>query len=324
MLMEKMDEMVMDVPTVFETELDLETPFDMAEDRADVADMDTVDVQDDAPIAMQADRMHEVADVTDPEEKAELLREVASEKLAVLNAAYATDSVTKIKSAKEAAKEAIDRYNEHAQCCMFDLFLADDAPILAAIRQGFWSVLTLKEKTESDGIQTAGLDYITRTIDLQRLVKRANGRKITPVTRWESYAEKIAFLFAINATKNIGGDAEKLIADYKISEHGRKLSMDDVNKRKKSLDSVKALTDALQTALDAVLYIGDGKYNALKVTSHDVYYILYTVFRKGKNPLTVAMPRASTMITAVTEVGYRLVNGLCYDAEYESIEKKAA
>lgn len=254
------------------------------------------------------------------------LREKASKAAHTLSAAMASDSVKRIEKARIDATAAVDEYNDAFINQLFACFLESDAPTLEAVKVGYWRKMRLVTKN-NDGMQSVEVGYSSAVVDLTRLEKAAGERHIMHKASWRIIAEKLAFQYAMRATKDIGGDVERMKRLYDVSEYAR----DDRHfwedgKRPADPTSNKQLIEVTQKALDAILFMQDGEkqHNALRVNSHDLHYILYTAFKKGKEGLTVAMPRQATIIAILTEVAYRLVNGLSYTSEYREIEKREA
>lgn len=254
----------------------------------------------------------------------EELREKASKAAHTLSAAMASDSVKRIDKARVEAQACIDEYNATFIDQLFSKFLAAENPVLEAVKAGYWRKMRLVTKTV-DGSQCVEVGYSSAVIDLIALDKAAGECHIMHKASWKVVAEKLAHQYAMKATKDIGGDVDRMRKLYDVSEYAR----DDRHfwedgKRPSDPTSNKQLIAVTQKVLDAILFMRDAEsdHNTLRVNSHDLHYILYTAFKKGKDGLSVSMPRPSTIIAILTEVGYRLVNGLAYTSEYKEIQKK--
>lgn len=256
----------------------------------------------------------------------EALREKASKAAHTLSAAMASDSVKRIEKARIDAQASIDEYNAAFMNKLFARFLESDVPTLEAVKVGYWRKMRLVTKN-NDNTQCVEIGYSSTVIDLTRLEKAAGERHIMHKASWRIVAEKLAYQYAMRATKDIGGDVERMKRLYDVSEYARddRHFWDD-GKRPADPTSSKQLIAVTQKALDAILFVEgeENEHNKLRVNSHDLHYILYTAFKKGKEGLTVSMPRQSTIIAILTEVAYRLVNNLSYTSEYREIEKKEA
>lgn len=259
-------------------------------------------------------------------EKLDELHEQASIATRELSAAYSTDSVSKINAARVKVKTIVDKYNAMTLDALYASYLSADSPIFQAAKDGYCRILRLNERQTKDGTLVS-IEHATRVIDLRELEKKAGGRVITHKARWAAYAEKLALLFAARATSDIGGDVSELMQTFKMTELARGMSLGgikSVNPRAKDPISNRSLIDAMQETMDAVLFVPveDKEHNKLHITSNDVAYALYTMFRKGKKELSVSMPRLSTIVTVMTEIAYKLINEKVYSADYEKIETK--
>lgn len=287
---------------------------------------DEMTKQEDKPM-MNATMIQAIDNVvTMPTVDIDTLRDKASKAAHTLSAALAKDSVKLIDKARIDAQASVDEYNDAFMNQLFDKFLNAENPVLEAVKAGYWRKMRLVTKTVDD-TQCVEIGYSSAVIDLVRLDKAAGDAHIMQKASWQIVAEKLAYQYAMRATKDIGGDVDRMRRLYDVSEYAR----DDRHfwedgKRPADPTSNKQLIAVTQKALDAILYMQDGEkeHNTLRVNSHDLSYILYTAFKKGKEGLSVAMPRKGTIIAILTEVAYRLVNGLAYTSEYKEIEKKEA
>lgn len=251
----------------------------------------------------------------------EELREKASLAARELSAAHNGDSVDAIEKARNKAQFAVEEYNKLFLAELLASYLDKDCPVKEAVTECYYSVLRLSEKQTDLGVEV-DLGLATKVVSLESLVKVAGKRLITSIGGWLHYVEKLGLVFAMRATVDIGGNIGDLERKYKMSEKARSLYAEDKT-RKATAHSTTSLEKATQEAVDAILFIDNGKgQNTLHITSKDVYFMLYTMFRRGKKELAVAMPRTSTIVTILTEVMYKLINGKCYSAEYDSIESK--
>lgn len=251
------------------------------------------------------------------------LKEKAAHAVLNLSKAHSSDSVKQIDKARIDAQSAVADYNNAYEMQLFDTFLQSDNPVFEAVKQGYYPKMRLLEKNGKEGV-TVDLGYADQVIDLQKLDKAAEARKITNETRWLSFVEKLVYMFSIRAAKDLGGDVKAMQNKYAISEYARSLKMGDDSARAKDPASNNSLIQATQEALNAILFVKvDGKdHSALRVITADLFYILYTSFKKGKGNVSVSMPRTNTMVATLTEVAFRLVNDLQYTAEYKEIQKK--
>jgi len=251
----------------------------------------------------------------------ENLFEEASIAARALSAAHQSDSVAAIEKAREGARIAIEAHNKAYFATLYKHYLDKEDPCREVVTDCYCRVLRLVESNTGDGVNVE-LDYATKVIDLRALDSAAKQRVITTKGSWQAYAEMLAFVLAYRATSDIGGDTKELQRLYKMSEHARGLVNEDKT-RKADPISNRSLVAAVQEAVNAILFIDDGnKNNTLHITTKDVSFLLYTLFRRGRKELSVNMPRAATVISALTEVMYKLINGKCYSAEYDKIETK--
>lgn len=254
----------------------------------------------------------------------ESIREEASIAARELSAALKTDSVSRINAAREKVKEVVKKHNDTYLSALYNQYLSAGQPVLSAVTEGYCSLLQLKESQSKDGVKVE-LGYTSKVIDLCALEDSAHGRVITKKGDWRFQIEALGLLFAARATKDIGGDMADLLREYRMDERARKLDLGiKADARAKDPISNKSLATAVQIVVDSILFVQQegNDFNRLKVTNADVSYMLYTMFRKGKDKLTVSMPKKATIIATVTEVMFKLVNGMAYSAEFERIEKK--
>lgn len=260
------------------------------------------------------------------QEQLDSIDEQASAAARELQAALKTDSVSAINAAREKAKKLV---NEHAALFLtatYEKMHEDDEPLFAMLKKGFVMIRDIKESQTKTGVQVE-LGYTSHQLTIEELQAISPDRKITAKGNWADCIEKLCMLFSARATHDITGDASELVNKYKMHERARSLDLGGAkyDKREKDPISNRSLTDAMQAAVDAIFFLPvEGKpFNQLHTTTKDVAYLLYTLFRR-KSELTVSMPRKKTMTNTVTEVMYKLVNGLDYSADYETIEEKSA
>lgn len=253
----------------------------------------------------------------------ETLYERASIAARALSVALMGDSVAAIVKERENVKIAVETYNKAYFDALYRSYLDKENPCREVVTDCYCRVLRCIESTSDDGAKVE-LDYATKIIDLRAVDAAAKTRVITNVSSWTAYAEKLALVFAMRATADIGGNTDEMQRLYKMSEQARGLDI-GVQFRKADPISNNSLVKATQEAVNAILFLADEKgNNTLRITTKDVSFLLYTMFRRGKKELTVSMPRSSTVISALTEVMYKLINGKCYSAEYDKIETREA
>lgn len=253
----------------------------------------------------------------------ETLYERASIATRALSGALMGDSVAAIAKERENVKSAVDAYNKAYFDALYRSYLDKDNPCREVVKDCYCRVLRCIESNSDDGAKVE-LDYATKIIDLRAVDAAAKTRVITNIGSWTAYAEKLALVFAMRATADIGGNTDEMQRLYKMSEQARGLDI-GVNLRKANPISNNSLVTATQEAVNAILFIDDGNgHNTLHITTKDVSFLLYTMFRRGKKELTVSMPRTATVISALTEVMYKLINGKFYSAEYDKIETREA
>lgn len=251
------------------------------------------------------------------------LREAAENAALALSRALTTDSVSAISKAREDANTTAAKYNAALTDRLYDSFLATDNPMLSMVETGFYKRLMVQVVNEKAG-QTARTNERDAVFNVSLFVRYADTRNIVNNSLWRPLLEKMACLLAIRATDDIGGDSAAMLENYAMSEQARGMIHKDVKPRQQNPISNNTLLSGLQEVFDALLFVPvEGKdHNKYRLTSHDLHYILYTCFHKGRDKATLSMPTFDTLAMRFVEVMHVRVKGLRYGAEYKTIERK--
>ena len=150
-----------------------------------------------------------------------------------------------------------------------------------------------------------------KIIDLAAFNRFCEPQKISNESGWIYRADNMARLLSAYATAELGGDWKELLNVYRLNKHTERT-------QEKNPVSKKTLTRELQSLVDAIIFIDNGKKeNQIKVTSQDIAFMVLTACKAGKKPKTVVMPKGNTIIKLVVQVINRILKGDSYEVLYD-------
>lgn len=227
--------------------------------------------------------------------------------------------------AREADKSLADLEKEYLveqQSAVFAALASEENPMLAAIKKLTFTIIKHNDKTDKDrDLTTRELITKDRQIDLLRFdeyCSKANKAEIAHDPLWQYKVQCFNQLMCLRSARELKIDPKAISDSYYIAEKAKEIDMG------KTPDSNSSILKALQSCIDAIIFVDDGKgKNTYKASSHDVAYLLMTYTRKGKTALSVATANHSTMRNFVSVICHRVVTGESYTIEYKE-DKKAA
>ena len=190
----------------------------------------------------------------------------------------------------------------------FSVLRASDKPMYNAIMALEVSKITLGQDKENGKYMLVDGKKI---IDLAAFNRFCEPKKISNESGWVYRADNMARLLSAYATAELGGDWTELLNVYRLNKHTERT-------QEKNPVSKKTLTRELQSLVDAIIFIDNGKKeNQIKVTSQDIAFMVLTACKAGKKPKTVVMPKGNTIIKLVVQVINRILKGDSYEVLYD-------
>ena len=190
----------------------------------------------------------------------------------------------------------------------FSVLRASDKPMYSAIMALEVSKVTLGQDKENGKYMLVDGKKI---IDLAAFNRFCEPQKISNESGWVYRADNMARLLSAYATAELGGDWKELLNVYRLNKHTERT-------QEKNPVSKKTLTRELQSLVDAIIFIDNGKKeNQIKVTSQDIAFMVLTACKAGKKPKTVVMPKGNTIIKLVVQVINRILKGDSYEVLYD-------
>lgn len=213
---------------------------------------------------------------------------------------------TEAEKASNAVSEFVKEYAAVAQKNQFEVFHASNNPMLEAVKQLTYPVLTVKNSVdEKTSVPIKVIDTKDAYIDLLKLQKYI-GENIGKEENWEYMIENFNFRMTLGVAKDLGIDTKKINDSYAMNKLAKE--MED---GKAVVSNTKKLA-VLQEIITAML--GDG----YKVNSHDVAYLNNIYCKKGKKALTVVCSNHRYMRQYIAEIAHRVVCGEKYGVEYKA------
>ena len=190
----------------------------------------------------------------------------------------------------------------------FAILRATERPMYTAIMVLEMNRITLGQDKENGKYMLVDGKKI---IDLAAFNRFCEPQKISNESGWVYRADNMARLLSAYATAELGGDWKELLNVYRLNKHTERT-------QEKNPVSKKTLTRELQSLVDAIIFIDNGKKeNQIKVTSQDIAFMVLTACKAGKKPKTVVMPKGSTIIKLVVQVINRILKGDSYEVLYD-------
>ena len=190
----------------------------------------------------------------------------------------------------------------------FAILRATERPMYTAIMVLEMNRITLGQDKENGKYMLVDGKKI---IDLAAFDRFCEPKKISNESGWVYRADNMARLLSAYATAELGGDWKELLNVYRLNKHTERT-------QEKNPVSKKTLTRELQSLVDAIIFIDNGKKeNQIKVTSQDIAFMALTACKAGKKPKTVVMPKGNTIIKLVVQVINRILKGDSYEVLYD-------
>lgn len=190
----------------------------------------------------------------------------------------------------------------------FAILRATERPMYTAIMVLEMNRVTLGQDKENGKYMLVDGKKI---IDLAAFDRFCAPKKISNESGWVYRADNMARLLSAYATAELGGDWKELLNVYRLNKHTERT-------QEKNPVSKKTLTRELQSLVDAIIFIDNGKKeNQIKVTSQDIAFMVLTACKAGKQPKTVTMPKGNTIIKLVVQVINRILKGDSYEVLYD-------
>lgn len=215
----------------------------------------------------------------------------------------------KASSIDEKINDYVKEYSKVAQKNVFESYMLSETPMLDAIKDLIYTVVTVKNGTdEKNKTPMKYIDEKTVYIDLLKMQKYMN-KNIGAIDGWQYQIENFNYRMTLGVATELGINVKSINDSYAMDKLAR-----DLKNGKSVVSNTKKLA-ALQGVIDAML--GEG----YKVTSHDVAYLNNIYCKKGKTALTVVCANHRYMRQYIMEIAHRVVCEKEYKVEYKSINK---
>ena len=238
--------------------------------------------------------------------KAEL-RELVEEQVKVYNDAIQNGKFEDAMKSNEEIEKAVNEYTSIAREECFEECQAAENPMLEAVTRLTFATIGVKDtKKGEEKVPVREVIDKERAIDLLKLHKAVDGG-IGVEKDWAHKAEKLNFLLTAQKAVDLGVKPERLTEihdSYAMSEIAKALDMG------KTPTSKTNLLKTLQSVIDAML-------PELKVTSHDVNYLMSVYSRKNRKALTVTCANHKYFRAYLAEICNHIVTGNPYDVDYK-------
>ena len=207
----------------------------------------------------------------------------------------------------------IKEYNEFKAIECYNELMAEELPMIAAIKRYSYEVMRLNEVTDSETKAVTKLELATKDkqIDLLKFAKYADMD-----TSWQHNVSLYNQTLCLRAGLELGYSAKE-IADVADTMHIAKQVREMA--RGKTPTSNNALCKALQDVIDAILPPADETLgNIYKCNNHDVKFLLMCYTKKGRKALSVAIARDGFLRNLVMDVMHRIIENKLYSLEYKT------
>lgn len=205
--------------------------------------------------------------------------------------------------------EYIKEYAKVAQKNVFESFRLSKTPMLDAIKELTYTVVTVKNGTdEKDNTPIKYADEKEVYIDLLKM-QNYFGENIGHAENWQYKTENFNFRMTLGVAKDLGINVKSINDSYAMNKLAKELADG------KSVTSNTQKLNALQEVINAML--GDG----YKVTSHDVAYLNNIYCKKGRKALTVVCANHRYMRQYIMEIAHKIVCNKEYAVEYKAVKK---
>lgn len=214
----------------------------------------------------------------------------------------------KIEALKTAADEALSAYNLAVTEEAYDNWAVTDDPMRSMLTARY--VPAVKRVTfkrdKKTGLFTGSIADNKTKVDLVHY-QVTRGKAAFHDSDWFTLAQKLAYVLANCINTELGGDPA-----FRYEVDSAAIAFDFAPDADPA--SKKSRVKAVQACVDAIYWDGSADVNGLKVTSHDVAYIMNCITRQGKDALSVVIGNTSKMAELLADVCYRLLVGGKYEA----------
>ena len=253
-------------------------------------------------------------------EKASVLRQNLEADVIIANGLINKEDAESRKAYAELVSDFADRVktlNGNMQAEEFAILRDAERPMMAAILKLMIPKVSVSLQVDSETkVASWQMKDSASVINLVAFENFCGGKAIANVSGWRYTAEHFAKLLSARVTKDLGGDADTLMKEYRLSKTARK----DQTQEPIPTSNTQ-LTKALQKLIDMILFDDNGsKLNQYKVTSEDVHFMLYLAVKAAKEPKTATMPQAKTVISLTAQIINRIVTGTAYTSLYKRNE----
>lgn len=225
------------------------------------------------------------------------------------NDAYQTGDFNRAKKIDEEIQQAVNEYTNIARTECFNALLAQEDPMLAAVRMlTFTTIRTKDTKSGEAKIPVRTIEDTDKYINLLKLHQTAE-KGIGNDSKWSDMIEKLNFLMTAQKAVDLGIDPKKINDSYAMSEIARSI---DMGKTPTSKTNILKTVQSIVTAMIGEEY---------KATSHDVNFLFSVYSRKNRKALTVTCANHKYMRQYMAEICHRIVTNGSYELDYKQIKK---
>lgn len=246
----------------------------------------------------------------------ELIEELSA-KRADVNAAYVDGDIGAATVGMESLKALVNAYNEQSMRESMALLRAMSNPMEAAIRDLVYKTIRVKtSKNKLSGVITVDLENSTAYYSLKTLEDFC-ARNIGHSIGWYYAVEKFNYLAALRVAKELNVDVNAIKNRFKIDPVSLGVDLG------KTPTSNTKMLEQLQTVVDKILFVEreDGQ-NSLRVTSHDLRFLVGCLTRVGRGAHEVVFARAETTLNLIMRIINRILTNGSYDLEVPTTDNK--
>lgn len=226
-------------------------------------------------------------------------------------------------SAAAALKGAEKEYATLKKKLVFHTLKEKENPMREAIVMNRYGVVSHKVVREDGKAVDVEEDSKYRQIDLLEFAEYCNLS-----TAWGSNVEKFAQLLALMVAndlknKDIKADSqriERIKSSYFMKETSRKIDLG------KTPTSISALTKLLQTIIDGIYFVNNGKgQNTVRVFSRDAHYLINAFTERSKSEVaTLKLAKTQTLRLIIADILHVIITERGYGLDFKESKEKAS
>lgn len=253
----------------------------------------------------------------------ESLHNAAFEAARLYNAVINETDTTKVDAAEKAATIAKDKFNSAALDTAYAIFLADEKPILAALKCAEICQIAVKVKNskESKSVEASDEGILINLDDFDKYAAQ-RGVKVMSSSVWRGRIDEARKMFSGSCAFETQEEAtirdfkKKFDTTFAYAFSGARFDCGEKDLEKRY--SKSACVRALQDVVDAVIFDDpkNGGKNTYRALNSDMNVIRLTITKRGKSLHSLSFPNFNSFLKSITDALVRIVNNGVYSCEY--------